>query len=129
MDQDRYARGLENLRTVDAEAGERVIKSLDNIAPDLGRYVIEFAFGDIYARPGLDLKARQIATVAALTALGTATPQLRVHIHGALNVGLTRAQVLEVIIQMAVYAGFPAALNGIFAAKEVFADRDADGRS
>ncbi len=129
MDQDRYARGLENLRTVDAEAGERVIKSLENIAPDLGRYVIEFAFGDIYARPGLDLKARQIATVAALTALGTATPQLRVHIHGALNVGLTRAQVLEVIIQMAVYAGFPAALNGIFAAKEVFAERDADGRS
>lgn len=129
MDQDRYARGLENLRTVDAEAGERVIKSLENIAPDLGRYVIEFAFGDIYARPGLDLKARQIATVAALTALGTATPQLRVHIHGALNVGLTRTQVLEVIIQMAVYAGFPAALNGIFAAKEVFAERDADGRS
>jgi 4-carboxymuconolactone decarboxylase len=129
MDQDRYARGLENLRTVDAEAGERVIKSLENIAPDLGRYVIEFAFGDIYARPGLDLKARQIATVAALTALGTATPQLKVHIHGALNVGLARAQVLEVIIQMAVYAGFPAALNGIFAAKEVFAERDVDGRS
>lgn len=129
MDQDRYARGLENLRTVDAEAGERVIKSLENIAPDLGRYVIEFAFGDIYARPGLDLKARQIATVAALTALGTATPQLKVHIHGALNVGLARAQVLEVIIQMAVYAGFPAALNGIFAAQEVFAERDADGRS
>ncbi len=129
MDQDRYARGWENLRTVDAEAGERVIKSLESIAPDLGRYVIEFAFGDIYARPGLDLQARQIATVAALTALGTATPQLKVHIHGALNVGLTRAQVLEVIIQMAVYAGFPAALNGIFAAKEVFAERDADGRS
>jgi 4-carboxymuconolactone decarboxylase len=129
MDQDRYARGLENLRTVDAEAGERVIKSLKDIAPDLGRYVIEFAFGDIYARPGLDLKSRQIATVAALTALGTATPQLKVHIHGALNVGLTRTQVLEVIIQMAVYAGFPAALNGIFAAKEVFAERDADGRS
>jgi 4-carboxymuconolactone decarboxylase len=128
MDQDRYARGLENLRTVDAEAGERVVKSLENIAPDLGRYVIEFAFGDIYARPGLDLKPRQIATVAALTALGTATPQLMVHIHDALNVGLTWAQVLEVIIQMAVYAGFPAALNGIFAAKEVFAERDADGR-
>ena len=128
MERDRYARGLETLRSVDAEAGERVLKSLEDIAPDLGRYIVEFGFGDIYSRPGLDLKSRQIVTVAALTALGTAAPQLKVHINGALNVGLTRQQVFEVIIQMAVYAGFPAALNGISAAKEVFADRDAQGR-
>ena len=128
MERDRYARGLETLRSVDAEAGERVLKSLEDIAPDLGRYIVEFGFGDIYSRPGLDLKSRQIVTVAALTALGTAAPQLKVHINGALNVGLTRQQVFEVIIQMAVYAGFPAALNGISAAKEVFAERDAQGR-
>jgi 4-carboxymuconolactone decarboxylase len=90
----------------------------------LGRYIIEFAFGDIYARPGLDLKLREIATVAALTALGNAQPQLKVHIHGALNVGCTREEVVEVILQMAVYAGFPAALNGVTAAKEVFQERD-----
>jgi 4-carboxymuconolactone decarboxylase len=121
---DRYQRGLQKLAEVDGQAGEQVIESLKEIAPDLARYMIEFPFGDIYSRPGLDLKSREIATVAALTALGNAQPQLKVHIHGALNVGCTREEVVEVIIQMAVYAGFPAALNGIFAAKEVFEVRD-----
>ncbi|MBN1533337.1 MAG: carboxymuconolactone decarboxylase family protein [Spirochaetes bacterium] len=120
---DRYARGLEKLEKIDGEAGQRVLESLKDIAPDLARYTIEFPFGDIYSRPGLDLKSREIATVAALTALGNAAPQLKVHIHGALNVGCTREEVVEVILQMAVYAGFPAALNGMFAAKEVFAER------
>ncbi len=123
--QDRYERGWEKLKEIHSEAGERVIESLKTVAPDLGRYIIEFAFGDVYSRPGLDLKSRQIATVAALTALGNAQPQLKVHIHGALNVGCTRSEVVETILQMAVYAGFPAALNGIAAAKEVFEERDA----
>jgi len=86
--------------------------------------VIEFPFGDIYSRPGLDLRAREIATIAALTALGNASPQLKVHIEAGLNVGLSRDEITEVIMQMAVYAGFPAALNGLFAAKEIFALRD-----
>ena len=127
--QDRYQRGWEKLKEVDGEAGERVIDSLKDIAPDFARLVIEFPFGDIYSRPGLDLKSREIAVVAALTALGNAVPQLKVHIHGALNVGCTRQEVVEVIMQMAVYAGFPAALNGLFAAKEVFKERDDLGKS
>jgi 4-carboxymuconolactone decarboxylase len=125
--QDRYQRGWEKLKEVDGEAGERVIDSLKEIAPDFARYLIEFPFGDIYSRPGLDLKSREIAVVAALTALGNATPQLKVHIQGALNVGCSRQEVVEVIMQMAVYAGFPAALNGLFAAKEVFRERTASG--
>jgi 4-carboxymuconolactone decarboxylase len=120
---DRYRKGWEKLKEVDEEAGERVVASLKDIAPDFARLLIEFAFGDIYSRPGLDLKSREVAVVAALTALGNATPQLKVHIHGALNVGCTEQEVVEVIMQMAVYAGFPAALNGLFAAKEVFAER------
>jgi 4-carboxymuconolactone decarboxylase len=88
--QDRYQRGWEKLKEVDGEAGERVIESLKDIAPDFARYLIEFPFGDIYARPGLDLKSRELAVVAALTALGNATPQLKVHIQGALNVGWSR---------------------------------------
>lgn len=119
----RYQQGLAKLNEIDGEAGEKVIAALQDIAPDLARYVIEFPFGDVYTRPGLDLKSREIATVAALTALGNAAPQLKVHIHGALNVGCTETEIVEVIIQMAVYAGFPAALNGMFAAKEVFAER------
>lgn len=127
MDSDRYAQGWEKIKKIDGEQGERVIESLKDIAPDLGRYVIEFGFGDIYSRPGLDLKSREIATIAALTTLGNAQPQLKLHIHAALNVGCTREEVVEVIIQMAVYAGFPAALNAMFAAKEVFQARDEKG--
>lgn len=125
-DSARYTRGLEKLREVDGHAGERVIAALADIAPDFATYVLEFSFGDIYSRPQLDLKAREIGVVAALTALGNAAPQLKVHIHGALNVGWSREEVVEMIMQMAVYAGFPAALNGLFAAKEVFAERDAE---
>jgi len=89
-------------------------------------YLIEFPFGDVYSRPGLDLKSRELATVAALTAMANAAPQLKVHIHGAMNVGASRQEILEVIIQMAVYAGFPAALNGLFAARDVFQEREND---
>jgi 4-carboxymuconolactone decarboxylase len=110
------------LSEIDGEAGEKVIDSLADIAPDFARYLLEFPFGDIYSRPGLDIRAREIATIAALTALGNATPQLKVHIAAGLNVGLSRDEIVETIMQMAVYAGFPAALNGLFAAKEVFRD-------
>ena len=124
LESSRYSRGWEKLREIDGQAGERVIASLADIAPDFAKYLIEFPFGDIYSRPQLDLKAREIGVVAALTALGNATPQLKVHIHGALNVGCTREEVVEIIMQMAVYAGFPSALNGLSAAKEVFAELD-----
>jgi len=120
---DRYDRGLARLAEIDGEAGERVVASLADIAPDFARLLIEFPFGDVYSRPGLDLRAREIATIAALTALGTAPAQLKVHVEAGLNVGLGAAEIVEVMIQMAVYAGFPAALNGLFAAREVFAAR------
>ncbi|MDM0059556.1 carboxymuconolactone decarboxylase family protein [Variovorax fucosicus] len=117
----RYERGLARLREIDGEGGVKVVESLADIAPDFARLVIEFPFGDIYSRPGLDLRSREIAVVAALTAMGNAAPQLKVHIQGALNVGVTRTEIVETIMQMAVYAGFPAALNGLTAAREVFA--------
>ncbi len=106
-----------------------MIASLADIAPDFAAYVLEFPFGDIYSRPGLDLRAREIATIAALAALGNATPQLKVHIQAGLNVGLTRDEIVEILMQMAVYAGFPAALNGLFAAKEAFAAHAAGASS
>ena len=87
MESDRYKRGLDKLREIDREQGERVVASLSDIAPDFATYLIEFPFGDVYSRPGLDLKSRELATVAALTAIANAAPQLKVHIHGAMNVG------------------------------------------
>jgi 4-carboxymuconolactone decarboxylase len=125
MSNERYERGLAKLKEIDGLAGEKVIDSLKDIAPDFARLLIEFPFGDIYSRPGLDLKVRELAVVAGLTALGNAAPQLKVHIHGARNVGCTQDEIVEIIMQMAVYAGFPAALNGLFAAKEVFAEEAA----
>ena len=119
----RFETGWDRLKQVDGQAGEAVIESLQDIAPDLGRYVIEFPFGDVYSRPGLDLKTRELVTVAALTAMGNCQPQLRVHINGALNVGCNKEEIVETIIQMAVYAGFPSALNGMAALKEVVSAR------
>jgi 4-carboxymuconolactone decarboxylase len=123
-DNERYRRGLEKLREIHGAAGEQVIAALAEIAPDFARQVIEFPYGDIYSRNQMDAKSRAIAIIAALTTLGNATPQLKVHIHAALGVGCSREEVVEVMMQMAVYAGFPAALNGLFAAKEVFAEMD-----
>jgi 4-carboxymuconolactone decarboxylase len=124
MNDNRYQTGKNNLEKMNDNGFKRLKESLDDIAPDLVRFVVEFPYGDIYSRPGLDLKYREIATVAALTALGNAQTQLQSHIEGALNVGCTREEIIEVIIQMAVYAGFPAAINGVTAAKEVFKKLD-----
>jgi 4-carboxymuconolactone decarboxylase len=123
---ERFERGWRRLMEVDAEGGERVVQSLQDVAPDLGRYVVEFAFGDIYQRPGLDLRQRQLVTISALTTLGGAEPQLEVHVNAALNVGLTAREVVEAILHCIPYTGFPRVLNAVFVAKRVFAERDVD---
>ncbi len=123
----RLARGRRRLREIHGAGGEAVVAAIAEISPDLARYIVEFAFGDVYSRQGLSLRERQIATVAALVAVGHAQPQLRSHIHGALNVGCRRREILEIIVQMAVYAGFPAASNAAVTARGVFAERDGQG--
>lgn len=127
MDAERYRRGYERLGQTDPEAPERLIAALEKTAPDLARYIIEYAFGDLYSRPGLDLRSREIAVIAALTALGTAQPQLMTHVNAGLNVGLSRQEIVEIMIQMSAYAGFPASLNAVAAAEQVFALRDGAG--
>lgn len=129
MDSKRFTRGWERLGEIDGEAGRHVIDSLAQICPDLGRYIVEFGFGDVYSRPGLTLREREIATIAALAAMGTAAPQLAVHIKAGLNVGLTREEIMEVIIQMALYAGFPASLNAAFTAASAFEANEPHGRT
>jgi len=125
---DRYARGLRAVERISGGSGRAVIESLADIAPDLARFIIEFSYGDVISRREQDDRTKELATVALLTALGTAQPQLKVHISAARNVGATREQIVEAIQQMAVYAGFPAALNGISAAREVFAGGDPQAR-
>ncbi|WP_406639931.1 carboxymuconolactone decarboxylase family protein [Amycolatopsis sp. WGS_07] len=121
----RRKHGLEVLSRIDGEAGEAVIESLADISPALGHHVAAFSFGDIYDRPGLDPRSRQLVTLGMLTALGGCEPQLKVHIGAALNVGISRDEVVEALLHAAVYVGFPRALNATFVAREVFAERDA----
>lgn len=117
----RYERGLKMLDRIHGQAGRDVLDKLAETAPELSKFVIAFAFGDIYARPQLSLRERQIATVASIATLGHSLPQLKAHLKGALNLGITETEILELLMQMAVYAGFPAAINAISAATEVFA--------
>ncbi|WP_424354207.1 carboxymuconolactone decarboxylase family protein [Methanobacterium sp. MBAC-LM] len=124
MENDRYERGWSKLEEVDGRAGEVVLESLKDIVPDLGKYIIEYGFGDIYSRDGTDLRQKEIAVVAALTAMGNAAPQLKVHINGALNVGCSVDEIIEVIIQMSSYSGFPSSLNAVNVLKEVVKDRN-----
>ncbi|MSQ69223.1 MAG: carboxymuconolactone decarboxylase family protein [Gammaproteobacteria bacterium] len=121
--EDHHARGVTALEIITGGGTAKLIESLQDLAPELGDWVIDFAYGDVVSRPQLDLRTRELATVAALTALGNAPPQLRAHIKGALNAGCTPREVVEVVLQMSVYAGFPAALNGLAAVREVFTER------
>ena len=120
---ERQQRGLAALAAITGGTGTAVVEGLKDIAPDLAEWIIAFSYGDVMSRPGLDLKSRQFATIAALTAMGTAAPQLKVHIAGALNVGCQPPEIVEVILQMAVFAGFPAAINALNLAREVFQER------
>ena len=120
---DRYEKGKECLEGIQNSSVEEIFKDLEDIAPDLSRFVVEFPYSEIYTREEVDLKTRELCTVAALTAIGT-IPQLKDHINAALNVGNTPAEIVEIIMQMSAYAGFPKAINGVIAAKEVFYKHD-----
>lgn len=123
MENTRFTQGMEQLKTIDGKGGENVIKSLEDIAPDLGKFIVEFAFGDIYTREGLTTEEREMITLSSLLTAGGCEPQLEVHINGALNVGISPEKVIETFLQCIPYTGFPKALNAVYAAKKVFAER------
>lgn len=120
MKNKRFERGLERLNQIDGEGGEQVISSLKEIAPDLGDYIVEFAFGDIYSREGLNLQEREIVTLASLLTQGGCEVQLEVHIQAALNVSLTPEKIIECFLQCIPYVGFPRVLNAVFLADKLF---------
>ena len=124
MELNRFEKGLNKLAEVDGNAGEQVIAALDDIAPALGKYIVEFAFGDIYCRENLDLKEREMITLSSLLTLGGCEAQLDVHINGALNVGITPEKIIEIFMQCIPYTGFPRVLNAVGVAKKVFAGRN-----
>ncbi|MFF4815606.1 carboxymuconolactone decarboxylase family protein [Kitasatospora sp. NPDC001309] len=120
---ERFERGMEVLTRVDGEGGQRVVDALADISPELAHQVVAWGFGDVYSRPELASRDRQLVTLGMLTALGGCEPQLEVHINASLNVGLSPVEITEALLHSAVYCGFPKALNATFVAKKVFGER------
>jgi 4-carboxymuconolactone decarboxylase len=124
MSVEQEQRGLQKLREIAGEQAAHPLGDWDAIAPDMRRYIIEFVAGDILSRPGLDAKSRQLATVAMLAALSYAPDEFKMHFAGALRLGWTREELVEVLLQTAVFAGFPAALNALTWAQEVLSKQE-----
>ena len=123
-DPQRRARGAQKIGEILGQTPEQVERSLGDVAPQLATYVLETIYGEIYQSRALDARTRQIVTVAALATLGTAAPQLRTHIGGALRCGVTREELVEIMMQLAPFAGVAVAINGVAACREVFSAAD-----
>ena len=121
MKNERYERGLAAYQRIQGPVADEEIRELEAFDPDLARFVAEFAFGDILSRPGLDIRTRELVTIGMLAAMGTGAVQLEGHVDTALRMNCSRQEIVEVILQSAVYAGFPAALNAAKIAAGVFA--------
>jgi 4-carboxymuconolactone decarboxylase len=120
---ERYERGLEKLHELAGADGQRVIETVEELSPDLARLVVEFGYGDIYTRPGLDIRQRQLIAIAALTALGGAEAQLDYHVRIGLDAGLEPAEIVETIVHCTPFVGFARVLNAARAVKRAFAAR------
>lgn len=116
---DRYERGEKLLRQIDGDkVADNLIARYENFAPDFTRYLVEFAFGEIYARDG-DLKHRELVAIASLATMGGCDSQMETHVHGAFNVGLTESEIVEAVMTLIPYIGFPKALNAMSIVKRV----------
>ncbi|GAA3007960.1 carboxymuconolactone decarboxylase family protein [Kitasatospora albolonga] len=119
---ERFERGVAKLAEIGGDA-QVIFDALSDVAPDLGRYVAEFAFGDVYSRPGLDPKQRQLLTLASLLALGDCEPQLSFHTKVALEVGATPQEIVETVLHCLVFVGFPRTFNGVAVVRKVLAEQ------
>jgi 4-carboxymuconolactone decarboxylase len=127
MAENKYDVGFNKFKNIYGELCIRVLQNVNETSPDMMKYIVEFAFGEIYSRKGLDIKSREIVFISSFLTLGNAIPQLKSHIHGALHIGCTRGEILEIVIQILLYSGFSNALNGLQIVKEVFEERDKHG--
>jgi len=123
---ERYERGLARQAELGGPGGarRRLYDALADIAPDLSRLAVEFAYGDVHARPGLDAARRELVVLGALIALGDAEPQIEAHLGSALGAGLQPSELVEAIMQALPYTGFPRVLGAMTIARRVFEDRD-----
>jgi 4-carboxymuconolactone decarboxylase len=125
---ERYRRGVDIIQQLSSGSLEHFLTSrVAEVAPDFARMAIEFPFGDLYSRGNLAFRDREIAAISALATLGHAGPQLRTHVAAAMTQGVSKAEIVEVLMQSAVYAGFPAALNALAGCHDLLAEGDCVG--
>ena len=123
MESERYTEGMKVRRAVLGDAYvDRALASVDDLSADMQQYVTEAAWGSVWTRPGLPRRERSIITLSMLVALNR-PHELRVHVLGGLNNGLTQKEIVELIMHSAAYCGFPAALDALRVAREVFAEK------
>tara|TARA_Y100000766_G_scaffold169958_1_gene145969 strand:+ start:2318 stop:2698 length:381 start_codon:yes stop_codon:yes gene_type:complete len=120
MPSEKYVQGMQEIRKHFSDAAEQWIKAIHSIYPEFAKVNVELPFGELYRRDVVDDRIRELCTVPALTVQGFSLPELKIHIKGALNTGSSKAETLEIITQMIVYCGFPAATSTLLAAQEVF---------
>ncbi|OAF09915.1 carboxymuconolactone decarboxylase [Bradyrhizobium centrolobii] len=122
---DRLERGRATLAKTSGSSGDAVVRTFDDVAPDLGRMIVEHSYGEVFSRSGIDMKSRELSACAALAAVGSATTEipLRVHINAALNVGATREEILETLVNLIPYSGYPATQQAVRIAAEEFSKR------
>lgn len=120
---ERYLRGIEIAEQLAADKlGEFTTSRVAELAPDFARMAIEFPLGDLYARDALDLRSREIVAISSLATLGNASPQLRIHIRAATRLGISKTEIIEILMQTAIYAGFPTALNALSSCHDLLTD-------
>lgn len=122
MTNTRFTKGMNVLKQIDGAHGEAVYESINEIAPSIANLMVEI-FGDIYTRPYLDFKEREIVSLTSLLTLGGTEQQIKVHVNAALNVGMEPEKIVEICTHCIPYAGFPRVLNALFTVKEVLKER------
>ncbi|GAB3106181.1 carboxymuconolactone decarboxylase family protein [Streptomyces calidiresistens] len=122
-DGERHKRGMDRMRQVLGPKADTVLGDLADVAPELGRFIVEFAYGEVHSSPGLDHRQRSLVAISVLSGIGGCEPALELHVHGALNVGLDPSEIVETVMQCAVYAGFPRALCAMAVVRQVFEER------
>lgn len=120
MNKELFDKGLQTRREVlGAEYVDASIRNADDFNRPMQELVTQYCWGDVWNRPGLDRRTRSLLNLAMLTALNR-PHELRLHVRGALNNGVTKDEIREVLLQAAIYCGVPAAIDGFRAAREVF---------
>ena len=120
MENERLKKGLEKLKEGDGKVVEDVIASMEGLSPDLGRYITEFAIGDIYSRDGLSMQEKEMIILTSLLTTGGCEAQLEIHINISLNIGVSPDKIIAIFIQCLPYAGFPKVINAVGTAGKVF---------